>query len=296
MWVVFYIAIFILGACLGSFLCCQARRLQRKSTKKSKLGSRSVCLYCKHRLKWYENLPIISWILQRGKCRHCHKKIGIAELLSELATGATLVTIFIAFRHSILSYGVTTFGVFPEQIATNTISTTGVFNWVALAIMVLLSFLLIFLSIYDGLYGELPTFALIISAVLAVSLVLVKLTSINATYQPLSDASADFAHQLLIDSIFAIAILGGIYLVLYLVSKGKWVGDGDWILGSVIAAALGTPWLALITLFFANFSATIITYPTIKKRRDHKIFFGPFLVFAFVLTLFLSSFGVLDLC
>ena len=64
---VFLVGLFILGACFGSFLCCQARRLRIKDKhgKKSvkKLGSRSVCLHCKAKLKWYDNIPIISWLI-----------------------------------------------------------------------------------------------------------------------------------------------------------------------------------------------------------------------------------------
>ena len=78
---------FILGACFGSFLCCQARRLRLKEGKKpksKKLPARSICLSCGYQLKWYDNLPIFSWLLLRGKCRKCRQKIGILEVLSEL--------------------------------------------------------------------------------------------------------------------------------------------------------------------------------------------------------------------
>ena len=85
------------------------------------------------------------------------------------------------------------------------------------------------------------------------------------------------------------AILGGLYLVLYLVSKGKWVGDGDWLLALAIGLVLGSPWLAVVALFLANFSATVIMYPSIKKKDSHRFHFGPFLVFAFVVTFALAN-------
>lgn len=256
MQVVFYVIVFIIGACLGSFLCCQARRLRLKETKKPSLGRRSVCLHCKTKLKWYENLPIISWLIQKGKCRHCHKKIGVAEILAELATGITAVAIFASSGH---------------------------WQTFVFALTILLSLALIFLAIYDGLYGELPTFVLIIAGVIATALVITKLITVNFTLQPILDIVA------------AVAVLGGLYLILYLVSRGKWVGDGDWILGSIIAAALGTPWLALIALFVANFSACLITLPTLKSRKSHKIYFGPFLVFAYIFTLVLTNYGIINL-
>lgn len=286
--------VFIIGACLGSFLCCQARRLYHKGSKHSKLPARSVCLHCKHQLKWYENIPIISWVLQKGKCRHCHKKIGLAELLSELATGVALVIILATFIFSASSSGLTIFGIFPEQIVTDSFSTIGVYNWLALLVTIILALTLIFLAIYDGLYGELPSFALIIAAVFAILLILVKFTTI-INYQPALNTNTDFVLSLFSDTLLAIAILGGLYLILYLVSHGKWVGDGDWILGSIIAAALGTPWLALLALFLANLSATVVTFPAIKKRKNHKIFFGPFLVFAYTIVLALSNCDIINL-
>ncbi len=55
--------------------------------------------------------------------------------------------------------------------------------------------------------------------------------------------------------------------------------------------ALGTPWLALVALFLANFLATVIMYPTLegKNRRKQKIPFGPFLVAACIATLALAG-------
>lgn len=271
-YVLLYILVFIIGACLGSFLCCQARRLRLKEKGKQPLGRRSVCPNCKHKLKWYENLPIISWLLQRGKCRKCGKKIGAAEILSELLTGLAVLGITTAFIYS-----------------AGASLTADVAIWAAFAISLLLTLTLIFLAIYDGLYGELPCLCLTFSAICAIIIVIIRLLSeFNGSF-------ANFSWQPILNHLFAVLILGGIYLVLYLVSKGKWVGDGDWILGTIIALALGTPWLALVALFIANFSACLVMYPKVRKRKNHTIYFGPFLVFAFILTFIMSSYGIINL-
>ena len=73
----------IVGAGLGSFACCQAWRI-RKGDK----SVRSHCMNCSYQLKWYDNIPIVSWLMLGGKCRKCHKKIGLAELIAELALAA----------------------------------------------------------------------------------------------------------------------------------------------------------------------------------------------------------------
>ena len=195
--ILFRIFLFILGACLGSFLCCQARRFRLKEQKKKSLGNRSVCLSCHKKLKWYDNLPIISWIMLKGKCRHCHKRIGLAELLSELGT---------ALSFTLLSFNIDIF------IASS-------MDWAIFVATLLLTTILIFLAIYDGLYGELPTTCLMLAIGCAIAILSFRIfTTIS---------SSGFAAELIWKPLVSFLILGGIYLALYLVSKGRWVGAGD---------------------------------------------------------------------
>ena len=249
----FGVIMFVLGSAIGSFLCCQARRIELKETKKKTLGPRSVCMSCNEQLKWYENIPIISWIVLGGKCRHCKAKIGIGELLSELGLGAA----------------------FAFSSTTVNVETTSVLEWVKFAAVLLLTTSLGFLAIYDGLYGELPNLALWIT--LGLSVVVAIVSHLDA-----------FQCDVLLDMVLAVAILGGLYYLLYLISKGEWVGDGDWVLGTIIAIALGKPWLALVALFLSNFIACIVMLPFMKGKKKKQIYFGPFLVIAFVITITFS--------
>ncbi|MDO5451620.1 MAG: prepilin peptidase [Candidatus Saccharibacteria bacterium] len=258
----FYVLLFILGACLGSFLCCQARRLHLKETatrkgKKSSLGSRSVCLHCHHQLKWYDNIPILSWLFLRGKCRKCHHQIGLAEIVSEVA----------------LAVGFLTLGATIDPSAADPLT------WSIFVSTLLLTTSLAFLAIYDGLYGELPTKYLIISILLAI---------INLSLQHAQILiTAGFSPELIYQPLLAVLILGGLYLTLYLFSHGKWVGDGDWLVATAIGIALGHPWLALIALFVANLLACLFALPHLKKTK--KIYLGPFLVVSFVIVYSLSN-------
>lgn len=237
---------FVLGAAFGSFLCCQARRLQ----KKGKHSNRSICLHCKKQLKWYDNIPILSWLFLKGKCRFCHKKIGTAEILSELLSALA----FLALSFTI------------------NVSTASVINWISFALLIIFTLSLIFLAIYDGMTGELPTFALIIAVVLGVLSMLPTLIN-NFTWTPFLSAG----------------LYGGIYLLLYLISKGKWVGDGDWIITTITGFVLGSPWLVMFALFIANLSACIVSIPVIKNKKNHQIYFGPYLVFAFVVVYIMAG-------
>ena len=259
--IAFLILLFIVGTCFGSFLCCQARRLRLKETKKKSLGSRSVCLSCGYKLRWYDNIPILSWVFLRGKCRKCHKKIGLTEILSELGVGLAFFSIGTTIDFT---------------------ANYSLFSILSIIFLFLLVLTLSFLAIYDGTYGELPSLFLIISLILAVLTVVFNEWGINPRFDNLPER--------IFPILSAVAILGGLYLVLYLVSKGKWVGDGDWILGVILGIVLGNPWLALITLFLANILACLIMFPYVKKSRNKKIYFGPFLVIAFIITLTFANF------
>ena len=255
------VILFVLGTCLGSFLCCQARRLHLKpATKKSKqptLGSRSVCLHCRYQLKWYDNVPILSWLFLRGKCRKCHRHIGLAEILSE-------ITLALAF----LALGTT---IDP--------ATADPLSWSILVVALIFTTVLAFLAIYDGLYGELPTRFLVIAIISAIVSLSLQHAQILITI--------GFTPELIYQPILSVLILGGLYLTLYLVSKGKWVGDGDWLLAAAIGIALGHPWLALIALFLANLLACLFALPRLKQTK--KIYLGPFLVVSFVIVYTLSN-------
>ena len=264
MQIIFLILLFIVGSCLGSFCCCSARRIHLKENTKGrnhqKINSRSICLDCGKQLKWYDNIPIISWLILRGKCRYCHKKIGIAEFLSEIGFG-------LAF----LGLGTTI-----------NIENSSILTWAIFIITLLFITTLGFLAIYDGIYGELPTTYLIISIILSIIIAILK------EFVTLSTTQFSFNH---IFSPFAsVAILGGIYFLLFMVSKGKWVGNGDWILGTALGFALSSPWLALITLFIANVLACLVMAPAVKKFKNKLIHFGPFMVVAFVIVLTFSKF------
>ena len=261
MQILFFISLFALGACLGSFLCCQARRLHLKAARKGReLGSRSVCLSCGYQLKWYDNIPIFSWFFLRGKCRKCRKKIGFAEILSELGLG-------LAF----LALGTTI-----------NLATAGILEWATLLTTLIFTMILAFLAIYDGLYGELPVICLTIAIICAIIILCLK--------EWLALSISSFSAENIFAPLASVAVLGGIYLLLYLFSKGKWVGDGDWLLGTALGLALVSPWLSLITLFFANALACFVMAPIVCKNKRKKIYFGPFMVVAFVITLTFADF------
>jgi leader peptidase (prepilin peptidase)/N-methyltransferase len=89
------IIFFILGTVMGSFYTVVGLRLPKKE---DFIKGRSHCDKCKHELYLYEMIPILSYILQKGKCRYCHEKIDAMMPLMEFFSG-------LLFAVSYYSYG-----------------------------------------------------------------------------------------------------------------------------------------------------------------------------------------------
>ena len=83
--------IFVLGMIIGSFLNVVA--LRRISSKNFYHG-RSECMHCKSTINWFDNIPILSFVLLRGKCRFCKRSISIQYPLVEFITGAIFMFFF----------------------------------------------------------------------------------------------------------------------------------------------------------------------------------------------------------
>lgn len=86
------LVLFFLGASVGSFINVLVGRFGKE--KKINLSGRSRCDSCRRQLAWWENLPIISFFLLRGRCRTCHSPIPWEYPVVELATGLIYFLIF----------------------------------------------------------------------------------------------------------------------------------------------------------------------------------------------------------
>jgi leader peptidase (prepilin peptidase)/N-methyltransferase len=78
----------VLGACVGSFLNVVAWRLPREE---SVVHPRSHCPNCGSPLRWFENVPLLSWMVQRARCRHCGSAISARYPAVELLTAGLFV-------------------------------------------------------------------------------------------------------------------------------------------------------------------------------------------------------------
>ena len=268
-----------LGLCMGSYAGATVWRLRARqlvedkadgekvdSTEYKKLlpltqstftNDRSRCLHCGHTLAWYDLLPLASWISTKGKCRYCGKKIGTFEPLMEIGTATVFVAAYVLWPHSL--------------VATLPVIEFGL--WIAAAI------LLVILFAYDLKWFLLPNramFPLIGMGVLSFIVQLLATTDVIA---------------IVTSTAGGVGILSGLYLLLWLVSKGQWIGFGDVKLGLALALLLADWRLAFITLFAANLVGCLIVIPGLlsgKMTRKTHVPFGPLLIIGFVIA---SLFG-----
>ncbi len=77
------ILVFIFGLLMGSFYNVVGLRLLKRE---SIIKPRSHCPNCKYQLKWYENIPVVSFLFLKGKCKNCKNKISYMYILIELLT------------------------------------------------------------------------------------------------------------------------------------------------------------------------------------------------------------------
>lgn len=95
--IMYTVFIFIMGCIFGSFFNVIGYRVPKNL---SIISPGSFCPKCNHNLKWYELIPVLSYLIQGGKCRSCHEKISIIYPIIELTTGILFATSYFIFGYS----------------------------------------------------------------------------------------------------------------------------------------------------------------------------------------------------
>ena len=240
------IALILLGLCFGSFVNALILRLH---TRRSMLG-RSECESCGHALSPLDLIPIASWIMLRGRCRYCHRQIDWENPAIE----ATMALLFVG-----------SYFAWPQSHIASWQS------WVSFGCWLFYCVALVALFVYDLKWMLLPN--VIVFPLIAVGL-------FDAWLRTNGVPSLFVEHIL-----FGALALGGVYWILYIISKGSWVGYGDVKLGLFMGIVLG--WQeALAVLFLANLIGFLVVLPgmlTGSLTRKSRVPFGPFLTAAFII-------------
>lgn len=261
----------VLGLCIGSFINALVYRLRwqeehpKASKNQQKIYSikegRSICPYCGRRLATKDLIPVFSWLILYGKCRYCKKPISWQYPLIELFTAALFVGSYSFWPNSLSSL---------EQLINFGVWLACLSGFIALLV-------------YDIRYLILPN---------KIIFPLLVLTSTNVLVQAVFAASL----EPIASAVWGLVIGGGLFYILFQVSKGAWIGGGDVKLGFLIGILLGGPLASLLMLFIASLLGTVYSLPLIFAKRvkaKSRIPFGPFLIVA-AITVQLFGSGILD--
>jgi leader peptidase (prepilin peptidase)/N-methyltransferase len=241
------VLLFFFGASIGSFVMVASQRLRVKNF----LNNRSVCMSCNNILSWKELVPVFSYLYLRGKCKYCKSKINISLFLVELFSG--LIFIFLPYVINIYTSNF----------------------YLSIAIFVLFAFVYIFslfTAIYDIKHKIINLESLIVLFFLSI------ISQISVQY---FDDNTGISYLNLLSPVFT----SFIFIFIYIISRGRWMGLGDIFLYFIFGAMLPLP-IAISGVFYsvwigAVFSLVLFTFNH-KYHMKSEIPFAPFIILGFL--------------
>lgn len=261
-----FVLIFLLGTIIGSFLNVV---IYRFNTGKTIVRGRSICMTCNHNLRWYELIPVLSFLIQKGKCRRCASRISHQYPLVEFGTG--LIFALVAFKF---------------------LPVLDVSYWAYVFFVILFVFifsLLIVISVYDLRHKIIPD-------KLVYVFIIISFFSIFINFSPVGPLFVlpTLSHLL------AGPLISLPFVLLWFFSKGQLMGLGDgklilgmgWMFGLVsglcavvLAFWIGTV-ISLFLMFLSKYLPRLALSRTGRLNMKTEIPFGPFLVLGTLITFF----------
>jgi leader peptidase (prepilin peptidase)/N-methyltransferase len=235
-------SIFIFGLIFGSFLNMLIYRLPLHISLIN--PKRSICINCNHQLYWYENIPLISYLILKGRCSNCKDKISIVYPIVELLTAFITLIIYTKLGLNI-----------------NFLVTTTLF------------YILIILSFIDFKYKAVPDYLLIIA--LIISSFIIDFSFYNALL---------FAGGFVLLELFITFYIQNIKATLLkdeTLKEQRAMGEGDIPIIAIIGGILGIK-LGLIAIFLGAVFAIIPALLNSIIKKDIETPFIPFLALGLI--------------
>jgi len=256
---------FIFGLFLGSFLNNIALRLEKKE---DFVFSRSKCPNCGKILSWKELIPILSFVIQKGRCKNCQAKISLRYPLVEIFTGLWVFFLVKTLLPTLNSQLLTIF----------------------LFYLIFLSILFV-LALYD-----LKTFLVDDKLVLfGIFIGIIFNIFKNYFYLPIQDFSYLLNYFFFqfnkFEPIFSPIFLSSIFLIIFLITKGEGIGFGDVKVAFLIGLFL-RPGDGILSIAFASLFGSIYGLYLIFKNKkfSQPIPFVPFLFLGVLTTIFFGNY------
>jgi leader peptidase (prepilin peptidase)/N-methyltransferase len=281
---IIYSLSFLFGSAIGSFINVLVYRWRPEQTPEP-VDGRSYCDSCRRTLRWYELVPVFSFIFLRGKCRVCREKIPRQYFAVELITG--IIFSFLVWRLSRLNlfiYG----------------STDWWWGIGLIGLWWLIAGVMVAISAYDAAYYLIPDIFLYVLIGLGAVLngyyfLLTRFDSMVPKSGIVFSGAFGYFMGRQEFSVFS-GLWGVLFCLLvvglaYVLSRGQAMGFGDVLLGIGLGLILGWP-DALLGMLFGFVLGTVVSLGLIiSKRKTLKdiVPFGPFLVAGALLAVLFSD-------
>jgi leader peptidase (prepilin peptidase)/N-methyltransferase len=242
-------SIFILGLVFGSFLNVLIFRLAHNVSLIN--PKRSFCPNCNYQIKWYENIPVISYIFLKASCSNCSKHISIRYFIVELLTAFITLLLYVKFGRS-----------------------------TEFLMLVILTYILIVLSFIDFEFQEVPDYLLIL-------VVLVAFTTINFNiFNALVFAGAFTLLELFVT--FYIQNIKYRFTKDESLLEQKSLGEGDIPIVAIIGGLLNIK-LGIIAIILAALLAIIPAMYNLIFKKETQTAFIPFLSLGLLIVLLFDN-------
>lgn len=258
--VVFACFSFAMGCCIASFMNVCIWRIPREE---SVAWPPSHCPKCNAAIKWYQNIPIVSWCALRGRCANCHEPISVRYTIVELLGGILFLLAYLQWAMPFFFGGVPALGLVPLR----TIWTVPVY-WLVATGLILGSFI-------DLEHQWIPDRVTIGGMILGVplSFLVPELQGEKVPLQALYWSLGGLA--------FGFFFLWGIGWVFSKIFKKEAMGFGDVKLIGGVGAFFG-PWAVLFTIVISSFVGALVGGALILRGRAKlggftAVPYGPFL-------------------
>ncbi len=250
------LCLFIFGLVIGSFLNVL---IERSIAGQDWVHGRSHCDVCDHQLAWYDNIPLLSYILLAGRCRYCHQPIGLSHLVLELLTAGLFLWWFWGGFFLLHAF----------QLTKQPFVIIQPIFWLVVAIILLV------IMIYDLKYLIIPDEAIWL------------LTSITLLYRLALIAMGIMQPVDLVNTILVMAAVIAFLILLWLVTLGRGLGLGD--VKLIVPLSLLVGWqltvVGIVLAFFIGATLGLLLLLLGKAKLGRPIAFGPFLIVGFVFAL-----------
>jgi leader peptidase (prepilin peptidase)/N-methyltransferase len=241
---IIYLIILLIGLVFGSFLNVLIHRLPLSISLVNPVGS--ACPHCNNDIKWYENIPVFSYLALKGRCSNCSESISIIYPIVEIITAIVTLTIYSIF----------------------------LLNWELIAIIALF-YTLIVLSFIDLKYRAVPDYLLIIAVILAVV--------VGDIISVLMFTGGLFLLELIIT--FYIQNIKAKITGNKELETQRALGEGDMPIAGVIGGLLGIQ-LGVSAIFLAALLAFLPAIYNLFSKKEIETAFIPFLSLGLFITLF----------